>query len=78
MQLLFGNPVDIRLAYTIPMSQPDAPSLAGYRVAVTAARRARELCILFQRRGATVAGVPAITMVHCPTMTNCDSPQKHW
>ena len=51
------------------------PSLAGYRVAVTAARRADELCALLRRHGATVGQAAAITMValsdddelHCNT-----------
>ena len=57
------------------MNLTPAPSLAGYRVAVTSARRARELCTLLHRHGATVASAAAITMValsddyelHCNT-----------
>jgi uroporphyrinogen-III synthase len=45
------------------MDQPEEPSLAGYRVAVTAARRARELCTVLRRHGAIVASAPAITML---------------
>jgi uroporphyrinogen-III synthase len=45
------------------MNQPEEPPLAGYRVAVTAARRARELCTVLQRHGAIVASAPAITMI---------------
>jgi uroporphyrinogen-III synthase len=60
---LDGNAADIRLAYTLHMNQPEEPSLVGYRVAVTAARRARELCTMLQRHGATVASAPAITMI---------------
>jgi uroporphyrinogen-III synthase len=45
------------------MNHPAAPSLAGYRVAVTSARRARELCELLHRHGATVVRAAAITMV---------------
>jgi uroporphyrinogen-III synthase len=45
------------------MDQPVEPSLAGYRVAVTAARRARELCTVLRRHGAIVASAPAITML---------------
>jgi uroporphyrinogen-III synthase len=48
------------------MSQPAAPSLAGYRVAVTSARRADELCALLRRHGATVGSAAAITMVALP------------
>ena len=45
------------------MKQPEEPSLAGYRVAVTAARRARELCTVLRRHGAMVASAPAISMI---------------
>lgn len=48
------------------MSQPDQAPLAGYRVAVTAARRAEELCTLLRRYGATVSAAAAITMVNLP------------
>ncbi len=58
-----GNAADIRLAYTLHMNQPEEPSLVGYRVAVTAARRARELCTMLRRHGATVSSAPAITMI---------------
>ena len=58
-----GNAADIRLAYTLHMNQPEEPSLVGYRVAVTAARRARELCTMLRRHGAIVASAPAITMI---------------
>lgn len=58
-----GNAADIRLAYTLHMNPPEEPSLAGYRVAVTAARRARELCAVLQRHGAAVASAPAITTI---------------
>jgi uroporphyrinogen-III synthase len=48
------------------MGQPAAPSLTGYRVAVTSARRADELSALLHRYGATVASAAAITMVALP------------
>ncbi len=48
------------------MSQAAAAPLAGYRVAVTCARRADELCALLRRQGATVSGAAAITMVALP------------
>ncbi len=48
------------------MVHPAAPSLAGYRVAVTSARRSDELCTLLRRHGATVARAAAITMVALP------------
>ncbi|OBG31009.1 uroporphyrinogen-III synthase [Mycolicibacter heraklionensis] len=38
-------------------------SLSGYRVAVTSARRADELCTLLRRHGASVCAAPAITMI---------------
>ncbi|MEZ0365408.1 uroporphyrinogen-III synthase [Mycobacterium sp. pUA109] len=48
------------------MTQPDRESLTGYRVAVTAARRAGELSALLRRHGATVCAAPAITMINLP------------
>jgi uroporphyrinogen-III synthase len=45
------------------MGHSAAPSLAGYRVAVTSARRSDELCALLRRHGATVGSAAAITMV---------------
>jgi uroporphyrinogen-III synthase len=48
------------------MNQPAAPSLTGYRVAVTSARRADELCALLRRHGATVGSAAAITMIALP------------
>ena len=48
------------------MGHPAAPSLAGYRVAVTSARRSGELCALLRRHGATVVSAAAIRMVALP------------
>ncbi|MBU8808349.1 uroporphyrinogen-III synthase [Mycolicibacterium goodii] len=48
------------------MREPDWAPLTGFRVAVTSARRADELCALLRRRGATVTKAPAITMVPLP------------
>ena len=48
------------------MGHPADPPLAGYRVAVTAARRSDELCTLLRRHGATVNHAAAITMVALP------------
>ncbi|HET9874214.1 MAG TPA: uroporphyrinogen-III synthase [Mycobacterium sp.] len=48
------------------MSRPDRESLTGYRVAVTSANRAAELCLLLRRYGATVCAAPAISMVSLP------------
>jgi uroporphyrinogen-III synthase len=45
------------------MNRPAAPPLTGYRVAVTSARRSRELCTLLHRQGASVISAAAITMV---------------
>lgn len=42
------------------------PSLAGFTVAITAARRADEFTALLQRRGARVRSAAAITMVPLP------------
>jgi uroporphyrinogen-III synthase len=48
------------------MSEPDWAPLTGFRVAVTAARRADVLSTLLARRGATVTSAAAITMVPLP------------
>jgi len=40
--------------------------LTGYRIAVTSARRAEELCALLSRQGATVCGAAAINMIALP------------
>ncbi|WP_028936839.1 uroporphyrinogen-III synthase [Pseudonocardia spinosispora] len=42
------------------------PSLAGFTVGVTAARRAEELCALLERRGATVVHAAALRIVPLP------------
>jgi uroporphyrinogen-III synthase len=47
----------------------DVPPLAGYTVGVTAARRADELGVLLQRRGAHVLHGPAIRIVALPDDT---------
>ncbi|HEX3790694.1 MAG TPA: uroporphyrinogen-III synthase [Pseudonocardiaceae bacterium] len=44
-------------------SAVEVPPLAGYTVGVTAARRADELSVLLERRGATVVHGPAIRIV---------------
>lgn len=46
------------------MTQQDCAPLTGYRVAVTAAGRADELCTLLRRYGATVHAAPAIALVN--------------
>ncbi|MBM7368455.1 uroporphyrinogen-III synthase [Gordonia hydrophobica] len=47
-------------------SRSTPQSLAGYSVAVTAARRAEELTALLERRGARVIAAPVIEMVPLP------------
>lgn len=48
------------------MAQPESAPLTGYRVAVTSARRAEELCALLRRQGAEVCSAPAISMIALP------------
>lgn len=48
------------------MAQPKSAPLSGYRVAVTSARRAEELCALLSRQGAEVCSAPAINMIALP------------
>ncbi len=48
------------------MAQPESPPLTGYRIAVTSARRAEELCALLSRQGAEVCSAPAINMIALP------------
>jgi uroporphyrinogen-III synthase len=48
------------------MTQPDSAPLTGYRIAVTSARRAEELCALLGRHGAEVCSAPAINMIALP------------
>ena len=48
------------------MAQPDSAPLAGYRIAVTSARRAEELSALLRRNGAEVCSAPAINMIALP------------
>jgi uroporphyrinogen-III synthase len=48
------------------MNAPDSAPLTGYRVAVTSARRAEELCALLRRQGAEVCSAPAINMISLP------------
>ncbi len=48
------------------MAQPDFAPLTGYRIAVTSANRAEELCALLRRNGAEVCGAPAIDMIALP------------
>jgi uroporphyrinogen-III synthase len=45
------------------MNLPAAPKLSGYRLAITSARRAHELCALLERHGASVTSAAAITMI---------------
>ncbi|VBA46695.1 uroporphyrinogen-III synthase [Mycobacterium attenuatum] len=48
------------------MAQRNSEPLRGYRIAVTSARRADELCALLRRHGAEVCGAPAISMIALP------------
>ncbi|CAM3103473.1 uroporphyrinogen-III synthase [Mycobacterium intermedium] len=48
------------------MALPNSAPLAGYRVAVTSARRAEELCALLSRHGAEIFAAPAINMIALP------------
>ncbi|HEX7322929.1 MAG TPA: uroporphyrinogen-III synthase [Mycobacterium sp.] len=48
------------------MGSPGQAPLTGYRVAVTSARRADELCALLHRQGATVCAAPAIVLSDLP------------
>lgn len=65
-QQLCGNATETSQAYTVDMAQPDSAPLAGYRIAVTSARRAEELSALLRRNGAEVCSAPAINMIALP------------
>ena len=65
-QQLHGNAAETSQAYTVDMAQPDSAPLAGYRIAVTSARRAEELSALLRRNGAEVCSAPAINMIALP------------
>jgi len=63
---LLGNAAEMSQAYTGHMAQPESKPLTGYRIAVTSARRAEELCALLSRQGAEVCSAPAINMIALP------------
>ena len=65
-QQLRGNAAETAQAYTVDMARPDPAPLTGYRIAVTSARRAEELCALLRRNGAEVSSAPAINMIALP------------
>jgi uroporphyrinogen-III synthase len=65
-QQLRGNAAEISRTYTGEMTQSDSAPLTGYRIAVTSARRAEELCALLSRQGAEVCSAPAINMIALP------------
>ena len=65
-QQLLGNVAETSQAYTGHMAPPDSAPLTGYRIAVTSARRAEELCALLSRHGAEVCSAPAINMIALP------------
>ncbi|KAA1251945.1 uroporphyrinogen-III synthase [Mycobacterium simiae] len=48
------------------MAPRNPEPLRGYRIAVTSARRADELCALLRRQGAEVCSAPAINMIALP------------
>src|SRR6202000_131717 len=48
------------------MVQPNSAPLTGYRVAVTSANRAEELCALLRRNGAEVSSAAAINIIALP------------
>jgi uroporphyrinogen-III synthase len=65
-QQLPGNATEISQAYTVHMAQPDSAPLTGYRIAVTSANRAEELCALLRRHGAAVSSAAAISIIALP------------
>lgn len=65
-QQLPGNVPETCGAYTTDMAQKPSVPLTGYRIAVTSARRAEELCALLRRHGAEVFNAPAINMIALP------------
>ncbi|CAM4383699.1 bifunctional uroporphyrinogen-III synthetase/response regulator domain protein [Mycobacterium basiliense] len=65
-QQLPGNATETSHAYTLLMAQQNPEPLRGYRIAVTSARRAEELCALLRRQGAVVCRAPAIDMIALP------------
>jgi uroporphyrinogen-III synthase len=65
-QQLRGNAAETSQAYTVDMAPPGSAPLAGYRIAVTSARRAEELSALLRRNGAEVCSAPAINMIALP------------
>src|SRR4029077_10436041 len=65
-QQLPGNAAETAQAYTVDTARPDPAPLTGYRIAVTSARRAEELCALLRRNGAEVSSAPAINMIALP------------
>ncbi|MDD4867179.1 MAG: uroporphyrinogen-III synthase [Mycobacterium sp.] len=48
------------------MAQPASAPLTGYRIAVTSANRAEELCALLRRNGAEVSRAAAINLIPLP------------
>lgn len=69
-QQLTGNATETSQAYTIHMAPqlapPDSAPLTGYRIAVTSANRAEELCALLRRNGAEVSSAAAINIIALP------------
>lgn len=48
------------------LAPPDSAPLTGYRIAVTSANRAEELCALLRRNGAEVTSAAAINIIALP------------
>jgi uroporphyrinogen-III synthase len=69
-QQLVGNETETSQAYTSRMAPQlaasDSAPLTGYRVAVTSANRAEELCALLRRSGAEVSSAAAINIIALP------------
>jgi uroporphyrinogen-III synthase len=64
-QQLLGNASEMLRAYTGHMAPRSTP-LMGYRIAVTSANRAEELCALLRRNGAEVTSAAAINIIALP------------
>ena len=75
-QQLPGNATETRRAYTCEMAQPQSAPLNGYRIAVTSARRAEELCALLSRHGAEIFSAPAISMADSRTRAEGRRPRS--
>lgn len=79
-QQLLGNATETSQAYTLHMAPQLAPPasapLTGYRIAVTSANRAEELCALLRRNGAEVSSAAPSTSSRCPKTKSCSATPK--